>query len=265
MKAGQGKKKREEYGIFIDDPIATTLYRLTQPNRKIYYQNQKYESHLFLPYGGKGDVIYSSPPHKTPKKYPIIRFEIFHDRLGSDRESGVYIRLFFGEYFSKPLRILPEVDYPFRDCHYVEGDENCQKLKEIAMRPCLGCDAVKHRINLWQVPSKYDENPWLCKRINPFTGKISDSTERFCKFCHKEISSSDNRIFFCCPEHRYEYQKSCQKARRQANIPGSFLSLVKTWESSPKRCKHCGGILTGKQRNWCGDRCRKNEQRLRGK
>ncbi len=231
MKTGQVEKLRDFIRSAID-PIFGVQYRFP-----------KY-THLFLPLG-PGKAKLSIPPHEKLREFKITGFEI----------SGRKVRLIHPvSNYSYLLPIRSEViDYPFRDCKFIFNSKECKKLREIALNEhhleCPGCDRVKYRVCLWQIPPKSDEHPWLCKRIDPFTGKIFESTKRYCKFCHNELFSSP-RVKFCSPVHRYEHQKAIQKERRQ---------IVR--KISIKRCKHCGGLLTGRQRDWCGDRCRKIDDR----
>jgi hypothetical protein len=231
MKTGQGENWSDEARALID-PVFGIRFRF--PN----------ETHLFLPHGGTGEAQHSVPPHKRITRWKISGVTSFI------KNKRAYIRLFIP--VLGPLdRPIGPGDYPIQSCSYVEGDENCKKLKD-----CPGCDFIKFRVNLWWIPSERDEYPWLCKqiRIDPFTGQMIDSTDRYCKFCHADIPhSTDPRVKFCSPACRYEHQKAIQKERRQ---------IVK--KTAIRRCKHCGGILSGRQKNWCGDQCRKNEQRLRG-
>jgi len=241
MKTGHGDNISDDIRSFacpLTDPIFGVQYRM--PN----------ETHLFLP-SGSGTIILSLPPHTRPRKYKITRFEIVNQK----------IKLFIHPLGVKTLKIRESIDYPFRDCHFTSGDENCRKLEEIALNegiePCPGCDVVKFQIYLWQIPKKTDKHPWLCERLDPVTGETIHPTVRYCKYCKKDISSPDPRVKYCSPEHRYEQQKDNQKERRRRKNEERQYA----WTITPRRCKHCGGILTGKQRNWCGERCRKIESR----
>jgi hypothetical protein len=69
-----------------------------------------------------------------------------------------------------------------------------------------------------------------------------------CRNCHRQTANT----YFCSDDCRFEYHRRGMKPRPVDSAP------------APKRatCKQCGAELSGKQRQWCSNKCRNKHARL---